>query len=59
MATEYVCEVTGRKYKTKRGAENSAKRERLLKWLDIPTELIPFVLNSIDLFTPTDIGFMG
>lgn len=32
MVTEYVCEVTGRKYKTKRGAENSAKRERLLDW---------------------------
>lgn len=32
MATEYVCEVTGKKYKTKRGAENSAKRERLLDW---------------------------
>lgn len=31
MTTEYVCEVTGRKYKTKRGAENSAKRERLMK----------------------------
>jgi len=32
MATEFVCEVTGRKYKTKRGAEDSAKRERLLDW---------------------------
>lgn len=32
VATEYICEVTGRRYKTKRGAENSAKRERLLEW---------------------------
>lgn len=31
MATEYVCEVTGRKYKTRRGAENSEKRERLME----------------------------
>lgn len=32
VATEFVCEVTGRKYKTRRGAENSMKRERLLEW---------------------------
>jgi hypothetical protein len=32
MATEYVCEVTGKKYKTARGAKDSAKRERLLDW---------------------------
>jgi len=29
MSTEYICEVSGRRYKTARGARESAKRERL------------------------------
>lgn len=31
----------------------------LLKWFDIPEEQISLVLPAIDLFTPTDIGFMN
>lgn len=30
----------------------------LLKWFDVPESLIPLILPSINLFTPTDIGFM-
>lgn len=31
----------------------------LLKWFDVPEELIPLILPAIDLFDPKDIGFMG
>lgn len=30
----------------------------LLKWFDVPEGQIPLILPAIDLFTPTDIGFM-
>lgn len=32
MSVEYVCEVSGRRYKTARGARKSAKRERLREY---------------------------
>lgn len=31
----------------------------LLKWFDVPESLIPLILPSISLFSPTDIGFMS
>ena len=31
----------------------------LLKWFDVPPELIPLVLPALPLFSPADIGFMG
>lgn len=31
----------------------------LLKWFDVPEGLIPLVLPSLPLFSPTDIGFMN
>ena len=32
MSTEFICEVSGRRYKTARGARESAKRERLREY---------------------------